>query len=64
MKSLLSELRDTIEMLYAIELLDYHDRNHLAKGTDPAKLSRDKQNLLLRAQSITAALNLNQEDKQ
>jgi hypothetical protein len=44
-KDLLQRLRGHIEVLQAIETLEYHDKNHLYFGTDPSKLTREKLDL-------------------
>jgi hypothetical protein len=45
---------EILEILYAIELLEYHDKNHLAH--DNKKRSEEKQKLLSRAISLAKAL--------
>lgn len=37
---------DALDQLKAIHVLEYHDKNHLYFGTDPARLTRDKIELI------------------
>ena len=52
MPTLLERLKGYLETLNAIELLEYYDKNHLYFGTDPAKLSREKQELFRLARGV------------
>jgi hypothetical protein len=46
MKNELENIRSEIETVYAIELLEYRDKNHLNLGGDSKSLSESKQDML------------------
>ena len=56
----LQSLIGYIEEAYALELLDYHNRNHLINGGNPKLLSEEKQSLL----SVSRAIIMDLLDKE
>jgi hypothetical protein len=49
-------LKAYIEEAYALELLEYHNKNHLANGGNPKLLSEEMQNLLSASRAIVIEL--------
>jgi hypothetical protein len=52
----LQMLKDYIEEAYALELLEYHNKNHLKDGGSPKLISEEMQKLLSAARSIAIDL--------
>ena len=45
-------IQELAEELEAILLLEYHNLNHLARGTDPKQLNKDKRYLVRRIKHV------------